>query len=191
MSAPKPAPSFQDPAVVGHVPALAAEVEAALSTLYTGKDYAAKARSLLFNIAKNEDLRLAVIRRNLSAEELVGRNFYASVLARRAIAQLSLERVRAHVLPHLWVECARQVKADPRDLAPDQLKKKRAAYKEAYFALRQVRRAASAPNGSLGQPRDCVLIRHIWRMHEDPIESGLKSILHRVCTPGMLSHLFS
>jgi len=100
LSAPKPAPSFQDPAVVGHVPALAAEVEAALSTLYTGKDYAAKARSLLFNIAKNEDLRLAVIRRNLSAEELV--------------------------------------KADPRDLAPDQLKKKRAAYKEAYFALRQV-----------------------------------------------------
>jgi len=56
---------------VAHAPAVASEVEAALAALSDSKEYAAKARSLLFNLLKNDELRKTVLLRQLSAEQLV------------------------------------------------------------------------------------------------------------------------
>lgn len=56
---------------MAHAPAVASEVEAALAALSDSKEYAAKARSLLFNLLKNDELRKTVLLRQLSAEQLV------------------------------------------------------------------------------------------------------------------------
>jgi hypothetical protein len=61
----------QDPAIVAHAPAVASEVEGALASMCDSKEYAAKARSLLFNLLKNDELRKTVLLRQLSAEQLV------------------------------------------------------------------------------------------------------------------------
>jgi hypothetical protein len=62
-----------DPSLVSHAPVVAAEVERALAaaTARAPKDYASKARSLLVNIGKNDELRKMVLKRTLTAAELV------------------------------------------------------------------------------------------------------------------------
>ena len=91
----------QDPSLVAQAPTIASEVELALSSFCGPKEYAAKARSLLFNLIKNDELRKIVLLRQLDADKLV--------------------------------------QADTRSLAPEKLKNQRAASKDAYYALRQVR----------------------------------------------------
>ena len=61
----------EDGADASEISALATAIEEEVSRHFQGKEYAAKARSLVFNLSKNSGLRARLVDKDLSAAELV------------------------------------------------------------------------------------------------------------------------